>query len=70
MLEEATTLLSRSQNSDGGWGSVAGKGSNTEATALAFWPCALWAGMTSLLRRPDSGLQSARIPMAVGRLAA
>jgi hypothetical protein len=35
MLEEATTLLSRSQNSDGGWGSVAGKGSNTEATALA-----------------------------------
>ena len=36
MLEEATTLLSRSQNSDGGWGSVAGKGSNTEATALAL----------------------------------
>ena len=35
MLEQATTLLCRSQNSDGGWGSVAGKGSNTEATALA-----------------------------------
>ena len=46
MLEEATTLLSRSQNSDGGWGSVAGKGSNTEATALALWPCALLAGIT------------------------
>ena len=36
MLEEATTLLSRGQNPDGGWGSVAGKGSNTEATALAL----------------------------------
>lgn len=36
MLEEAAKLLTSSQNSDGGWGAVAGKRSNTEATALAL----------------------------------
>ena len=35
MLEQAISLLVRSQNADGGWGAVAGKQSNTEATALA-----------------------------------
>ena len=36
MLEESVNLLSKSQNPDGGWGAVAGKHSNTEATALAM----------------------------------
>lgn len=36
MMEEAASLLQNSQNSDGGWGAVAGKSSNTEATALAL----------------------------------
>ncbi|MGH7816752.1 MAG: hypothetical protein ACREOR_05135 [Candidatus Binatia bacterium] len=35
MLEQAMSLLVRNQNADGGWGAVAGKQSNTEATALA-----------------------------------
>lgn len=35
MITEATDLLLRSQNSDGGWGATAGKQSNTESTALA-----------------------------------
>ena len=34
--EEAVKLLKAGQNSDGGWGAVAGKGSNTEVTALAL----------------------------------
>jgi len=34
--EEAVKLLKAGQNSDGGWGAVAGKGSNTEVTALAI----------------------------------
>ena len=34
--EEALKLLIASQNSDGGWGAVVGKGSNTEVTALAI----------------------------------
>ena len=36
MLELALNTLASGQNSDGGFGSVAGKRSNTEATALAF----------------------------------
>jgi Prenyltransferase and squalene oxidase repeat len=36
MLEEGTSLLLNSQNADGGWGAVAGRHSNTEATALAL----------------------------------
>ena len=36
MLEESVNLLSNNQNPDGGWGAVAGKRSNTEATALAL----------------------------------
>ncbi len=35
-MEEAINLLRQSQNRDGGWGSVSGKQSNTECTALAF----------------------------------
>ena len=35
MINEAMTLLLRTQNSDGGWGASAGKRSNTESTALA-----------------------------------
>lgn len=34
--EEAVKLLRTGQNSDGGWGAVPGKGSNTEVTALAI----------------------------------
>ncbi len=36
MIEEAASLLLNGQNPDGGWGAVAGKHSNTEATALAY----------------------------------
>lgn len=36
MVEEAARWLRESQNADGGWGAVAGKHSNTEATALAL----------------------------------
>ena len=36
MLEESLNLLLLGQNRDGGWGAVAGKRSNTEATALAL----------------------------------
>ena len=36
MLEESVSLLLENQNPDGGWGAVAGKGSNVEATALAL----------------------------------
>jgi hypothetical protein len=36
MLELAANLLLSNQNSDGGWGAVAGRRSNTEATALAL----------------------------------
>ena len=36
MLEESLNLLLLGQNPDGGWGAVAGKRSNTEATALAL----------------------------------
>ena len=36
MLEHAARLLMQNQNPDGGWGAVAGRQSNTEATALAF----------------------------------
>ncbi|HEY7217392.1 MAG TPA: prenyltransferase/squalene oxidase repeat-containing protein [Candidatus Binatia bacterium] len=36
MLEESASLLLKNQNPDGGWGAVAGKGSNVEATALAL----------------------------------
>lgn len=36
MLEESANLLATSQNPDGGWGAVAGKGSNIEATAVAL----------------------------------
>jgi hypothetical protein len=35
MIEEALRLLLDRQNSDGGWGAVKGKGSNTESTAFA-----------------------------------
>ena len=35
MIKEATALLLKAQNTDGGWGSVKGKRSNTEATSLA-----------------------------------
>ena len=35
MLELAANLLLSNQNHDGGWGAVAGRRSNTEATALA-----------------------------------
>src|SRR4051812_25786127 len=35
MLERAIEAISRNQNSDGGWGSVRGKQSNTEATSFA-----------------------------------
>jgi len=34
--EAAIKLLAAGQNADGGWGAAAGKGSNTEATALAL----------------------------------
>jgi squalene cyclase len=36
MLELAANLLLSNQNSDGGWGAVAGRRSNTEVTALAL----------------------------------
>jgi len=36
VLEESLNILLLSQNPDGGWGAVAGKRSNTEATALAL----------------------------------
>ena len=36
MLELAANLLLSNQNADGGWGAVAGRRSNTEATALAL----------------------------------
>src|SRR6266542_1256328 len=36
VLEESLNLLLLGQNPDGGWGAVAGKRSNTEATALAL----------------------------------
>jgi len=36
MVELAANILKRSQNADGGWGAVAGRRSNTEATALAL----------------------------------
>jgi hypothetical protein len=36
VLEESLKFLSLSQNSDGGWGALAGTRSNTEATALAL----------------------------------
>lgn len=36
MLEHAANLLMQNQNADGGWGAVAGRGSNTEATALGL----------------------------------
>jgi hypothetical protein len=36
VLEQSLNLLLLSQNPDGGWGAVAGKRSNTEATALAL----------------------------------
>jgi hypothetical protein len=36
MLQEATSLLLASQNPDGGWGALAGRRSNTEATTLAL----------------------------------
>jgi hypothetical protein len=36
MIEEAAGLLIKNQNADGGWGAVAGKQSNTEATALSL----------------------------------
>jgi Squalene-hopene cyclase N-terminal domain len=36
MLQEAVKILLTSQNSDGGWGAWAGKGSATEMTALAL----------------------------------
>ena len=36
MLEHAAKLLLSKQNVDGGWGAVAGRRSNTEATALAL----------------------------------
>jgi squalene-hopene cyclase-like protein len=35
-LDEAARLLVQSQNPDGGWGSTAGKQSNTESTSLGF----------------------------------
>jgi hypothetical protein len=47
MLEEAASLLSNSQNPDGGWGAATGKSSNTEATALAL------AALQSLERASD-----------------
>jgi len=36
MLDEAIKVLRRSQNSDGGWGPISGKQSNTESTALVL----------------------------------
>ncbi len=36
MIEKASAMLLGAQNADGGWGAVAGRGSNTEATALAL----------------------------------
>jgi len=36
MLADAIEALTRSQNSDGGWGAVSGKQSNTESTALGL----------------------------------
>jgi hypothetical protein len=36
MIDEATKFLLTSQNADGGWGALAGKRSNTEATAVAL----------------------------------
>jgi hypothetical protein len=36
MLSLAGNMLVKTQNSDGGWGAIAGKRSNTEATALAL----------------------------------
>ena len=36
MLDEAIELLSQSQNTDGGWGAVSRKQSNTESTALGL----------------------------------
>jgi hypothetical protein len=36
MLDQALSLLLNQQNADGGWSAVAGKQSNTEATALAY----------------------------------
>ena len=47
--EEAVKLLAAGQNSDGGWGAVPGKGSNTEATALAL--LALQSSDTSAVER-------------------
>jgi hypothetical protein len=35
-LDQAVTFLNQSQNSDGGWGAIAGKQSNTESTALGL----------------------------------
>jgi hypothetical protein len=35
MLESAIDFLLKNQNADGGWGSVRGKGSNTESTSLS-----------------------------------
>ena len=55
MLEEAVSLLSNSQNPDGGWGAVPGKSSNTEATALAL------AALQSLDRGAgESAIQKAK----------
>jgi hypothetical protein len=36
MLDQAVSLLLSQQNADGGWSAVAGKQSNTEATAFAY----------------------------------
>ena len=36
MMELAANILTSNQNADGGWGAVAGRRSNTEATALAL----------------------------------
>src|SRR4051812_20552498 len=36
MLERVFEAISSNQNSDGGWGSVQGKQSNTEATSFAL----------------------------------
>ncbi|MGN6716585.1 MAG: hypothetical protein ACTHLX_04255 [Candidatus Binatia bacterium] len=35
-MDQAVTFLNQSQNSDGGWGAIAGKQSNTESTALGL----------------------------------